>query len=135
MLSLEDIGAMKLHAIVQNGARLKDFVDISYLLEHKPLEELLKVYEAKYPESNRHLAQHALLYHSDINFSFKVNLIRGEMDWKKIDQRLREAVANPGKTFKNDIRTNQKKSKELKQKQDKAQHPGERHRKGRRPGL
>jgi len=26
MLSLEDIGAMKLHAIVQNGSRLKDFI-------------------------------------------------------------------------------------------------------------
>ena len=28
MLSLEDIGAMKLSAIVQNGSRIKDFIDV-----------------------------------------------------------------------------------------------------------
>lgn len=33
MASLEDIGAMKVHAIVQNGSRLKDFVDVHYFLE------------------------------------------------------------------------------------------------------
>lgn len=33
MVSLEDIGAMKLHAIVQSGSRLKDFIDIYFLLE------------------------------------------------------------------------------------------------------
>jgi hypothetical protein len=35
MISNHDIGAMKLHAIFQSGERLKDFVDIYFLLEKK----------------------------------------------------------------------------------------------------
>jgi hypothetical protein len=41
ILSLQDIGAMKLHAIVNNGTRLKDFVDFYFLLEKIPLQNLL----------------------------------------------------------------------------------------------
>jgi hypothetical protein len=135
MLSLEDFGAMKLHAIVQNGVRLKDFVDMNYLLEHKPLGELLKVYELRYPESNTHIAQQALLYHSDINFSFKVDLIKDKMDWEKIDRRLREAVANPSKTFKEELSIDIAKSKDLKQSDNKVQKISNNNRKGKRPKL
>jgi hypothetical protein len=54
MLSLEVIGAMKLHAIVNSGDRLKDFVDIYVLLEHLPLNKLYDTYEKKYyPNVNR----------------------------------------------------------------------------------
>ncbi|WP_257621438.1 nucleotidyl transferase AbiEii/AbiGii toxin family protein [Chryseobacterium sp. NKUCC03_KSP] len=38
MISNNDIGAMKLHAIFQSGARLKDFVDMYFLLEENPLK-------------------------------------------------------------------------------------------------
>lgn len=136
MLSLEDLGAMKLHAIVQNGARLKDFVDFNYLLEHKSLSDLLKVYESKYPESNKHIAQHALLYHNDIDFSFKVQSVKGEIRWEKIDRRLRDAVINPGKMFKSEFSQDQKKSKELKQKPNiEIQKESHSNKKGRRPRL
>jgi Nucleotidyl transferase AbiEii toxin, Type IV TA system len=40
MVSLKDIGAMKLNAIFNNGTRLKDFVDIYVLLEIFSLKEL-----------------------------------------------------------------------------------------------
>jgi hypothetical protein len=40
LISTEDIGAMKLHAIMQSGKRLKDFVDMYFLLEHHPLKNL-----------------------------------------------------------------------------------------------
>lgn len=32
--SLEDFAAMKLNAISNSGKRLKDFIDVYYLLEH-----------------------------------------------------------------------------------------------------
>jgi len=38
LASIEDIGAMKLHAILQSGSRIKDFIDIYFLLEHHPLD-------------------------------------------------------------------------------------------------
>jgi hypothetical protein len=73
MLSLEDIGAMKLHAIVNSGERLKDYADVYALLEHYPLRELYAAYEQKYyPNAVRQMAQAALLYHNDIDFSTQV---------------------------------------------------------------
>lgn len=55
MLSLEDIGAMKLHAIVQNGSRLKDFIDVYYLLERIPLTLVSNTYCQKYPNATQWL--------------------------------------------------------------------------------
>ena len=40
MLSLQDIGAMKLKAILHSGTRLKDFVDMYFLLEQLPLQKM-----------------------------------------------------------------------------------------------
>lgn len=45
MVSLQDIGAMKLHAIFQNGNRYKDFIDMYFLLEHQPLKVFADSYE------------------------------------------------------------------------------------------
>lgn len=50
MVSNQDIGAMKLHAIHQSGKRYKDFVDMAFLLEHNPLKTYLDSYEQKYKQ-------------------------------------------------------------------------------------
>ncbi len=48
LVSLDDIACMKLSAISQRGAR-KDFVDLYALVQrHRPLDELLKLYQKKY---------------------------------------------------------------------------------------
>ena len=49
MISLIDIGSMKLNAIYDNGSRLKDFIDLYILLEHYSLKELLEANEKKIP--------------------------------------------------------------------------------------
>lgn len=66
MVSLKDIGAMKLNAIYNNGTRLKDFVDMYALLETFSLQELLQASEKKYPENNISMVKNALLHHEDI---------------------------------------------------------------------
>ena len=66
MVSLADIGAMKLNAIVQNGSRLKDFVDVYFLLECIPLQKLLRCCEMKYRDLSDKVIKRALLYHDDI---------------------------------------------------------------------
>ena len=43
MLSLEDISAMKLSAILNSGRRLKDFVDMHFLLEKLPIEKRAQI--------------------------------------------------------------------------------------------
>ena len=97
--SLEDIGAMKLNAIAGSGNRLKDFVDMYYLLEHVPFRSLGKVYEQKYPNVNIQLAGNSLLYFNDIDHSVSIKLTGGLLEWKKVDQRLHQAVYDPMKIF------------------------------------
>lgn len=99
MLSLDDIAAMKLNAIVQNGTRLKDYVDIYTLLEALPLQTMTNGYEMKYPDVNAALAKAALIYHDDVNRSFKVNFTQKEISWMEISKRLHEAVIHSEKVF------------------------------------
>ncbi len=99
MLSLEDIGAMKLNAILYNGTRLKDFVDMHILLQYVPLQKLTKAFENKYPNVNAQMARNGLLYHQDINLKEKIDFIGRDILWDEIAARLREAVANDQKIF------------------------------------
>ncbi|MFH6958872.1 nucleotidyl transferase AbiEii/AbiGii toxin family protein [Flavobacterium aquidurense] len=95
LASLEDIGAMKLHAIFQNGTRIKDFIDMYFLLEHHPLKVYLESYRNKYG-GNPAMASYALLHHKNIDREVKVNMLKvKEVDMKKVAERLTKAVYNP----------------------------------------
>lgn len=99
LVSLQDIGAMKMHAIFQNGTRIKDFVDMHFLLEHHPLKTYLDAYQNKY-NGNPALASHSLLHHENIDMEEKVKLLKGkETSWAKMTQRLKKAVFNPSFDF------------------------------------
>lgn len=52
MWSVADVAAMKLNAITNRGSK-KDFFDLSILLDHHTLPEMLDLYCAKYAISNR----------------------------------------------------------------------------------
>lgn len=92
---LADIGAMKLHAIFQNGTRIKDFIDMYFLLEHHPLKVYLESYRNKYG-GNPAMASYALLHRKNIDREVKVNMLKGkEVDMKKVAGRLTKAVYNP----------------------------------------
>ena len=78
MASLEDIGGMKLHAIVQNGTRYKDFIDMYFLLERQSLQSFTEAYEKKYfPDSRIDIAKKGLTYFNDIDYTVPVKLIKG----------------------------------------------------------
>lgn len=91
MASLQDICAMKVHAIVQNGSRLKDFVDLYHLLESFTFNEIVNYYVAKYPDTNATLASNALGYFSDIDFNVPLKLVNEEFKWSECEKRLRLA--------------------------------------------
>ena len=99
MVSLKDIGAMKLNAIYNNGTRLKDFVDIYALLETFPLQELLQAGEKKYPENNIAMVKNALLHHEDIDFTVPIDYVGKEIKWPSITQRLQQSFHDPQKIF------------------------------------
>lgn len=99
MISNDDIGAMKIHAVFQSGKRLKDFVDMYFLLNEKTLKHYLQAYEKKY-SGNVYWAAHALSYFGNIEKEYDVSMIKGkEKNWEKISGRLSKAVANPELQF------------------------------------
>lgn len=99
MASLHDIGAMKLHAIIQNGSRYKDFVDMYFLLEHQPLDVFIQSYKEKYPEANTGIVKNALIYFEDIDHTVPVKLLKKTLTKEAIKARLKDAVVNPSKLY------------------------------------
>ncbi|MEP7233619.1 MAG: nucleotidyl transferase AbiEii/AbiGii toxin family protein [Ginsengibacter sp.] len=102
MLSLQDIGAMKLNAILHSGTRLKDFMDMHFLLEQLPLQKITEGFVQKYPDVNVQMAHNALLYFNDFNKEEKISFLVREISLKEMKIRLKSAVANTNLVFKPD---------------------------------
>jgi hypothetical protein len=95
MISNEDIGAMKLHAIHQSGDRYKDFVDMYFLLEQEPLKFYLEAYEKKY-DKNPYWASVGLNTYDKITTFDGVDMLKEkQQDWEHIQKRLELATKNP----------------------------------------
>lgn len=100
MASIEDVAAMKLNAIIGNGTRLKDFVDIAELSKFMPLDTMIDAYEKKYGEDNSIIISKALTYHDDIDFENEpIRLAGKQFSFDAIKKRLEEMALNPGKLF------------------------------------
>lgn len=98
LYSIEDISAMKLNAIADNGTRLKDFIDIACLSNKMSFKEMLQAYEHKYPSSNSMRAVRGLLYHNDI-IKEPIHMLKGAYDWSKVESRLNEMVKKENVIF------------------------------------
>ena len=99
MISNEDIGAMKLHAIHQSGDRYKDFVDMYFLLEHEPLKFYLEAYQKKY-DKDPYWAAIGLNTYDKITTFDGVDMLKDkEQNWKDIQKRLELATKNPLQKF------------------------------------
>jgi hypothetical protein len=124
MLSIRDIGAMKMNAIYDDGGRLKDFADMYALLEKHPLNTYLEYALQKFPEINPVMLRNSLLYHADVDLKIKVEYLGKPVEWRAIVSRLREAFHNPTKVFGQNIAL----------KQDQRVGKARRYRRGHRPG-
>lgn len=98
-LSLEDICGMKLHAIQNSGKRLKDFIDIYFLLEHFSMNQMLEFYEFKYKHSNKLIALRAINYFDDIDPTIDPPILKKPLSITKIKKRIDEAVLKGNKIF------------------------------------
>ena len=99
MATIEDIAAMKLNAIIGNGTRLKDFVDIAYSSSHICLTEMLEAFDKKYQVRNPVMAVKALSYFQDINYKEPIQLLHGKLTWPIIEERLTKMIEFPLKVF------------------------------------
>jgi hypothetical protein len=99
-LSKEDIAAMKFHAIIQSGKRLKDFIDIYFLLEHFSMKQMVEFFSVKYTYSNPMIAMKAINFFGDIDENIDPPKLLKPLPLKKITARIQEAIQKPDKIFK-----------------------------------
>ena len=99
LYALEDIIAMKLSAIADNGSRLKDFIDIAFLSTHFSFYSMLRCYERKFPKSNVIRPFKAITYFEDIDFDENIMMLFGIYDWKRTEKRLIEMAGKQDKIF------------------------------------
>lgn len=90
LLSLMDIGAMKLAAITGRG-RKRDFTDLFFLMKHFSLKELVGFYNQKYPDSNELLVARSLAYFADAEEDEDLTLLQ-EADWPTVKKAIETAV-------------------------------------------
>lgn len=64
--SKPDIAAMKVNTITGNGTRIKDFIDIYFLLWEYKFSEIIQFYKTKYSTRNDFHAIKSLTYFDDI---------------------------------------------------------------------
>jgi hypothetical protein len=90
---------MKLNAIVGNGTRIKDYIDIAFMSTKMTLNQMLTAYQIKYT-SNGVMVLKAIAYFDDINFEEPITMLDStKFDWKKIRKHLLLMIKFPDKIF------------------------------------
>lgn len=90
---------MKLNAISNSGKRLKDFIDVYFLLEHFSLHEMIGFYTIKYPRFNPLIPLKAINYFEDIDPAIDPPKLRSELPLSKIKKRIRNSMLHSRKKF------------------------------------
>ena len=98
-LSKEDIAAMKFHAIIQSGKRLKDFIDVYYLLQHFSMRQMIDFFTKKYAYSNPMIAMKAINFFDEIDENIDPPKLLTPVSLKQIKKRIQEATQKPSKVF------------------------------------
>ena len=98
-LSKQDIAAMKLNAISNSGKRLKDFIDVYFLLEHFSLGEMIEFYTIKYPNFNPLIPLKAINYFDDIDPEIDPPKLKNKLPLTEIKKRINDSVLHSKKKF------------------------------------
>ena len=96
---MQDIIAMKLSAIADDGSRLKDFIDIAFLSTRFPFNSMLGMYERKFPGANVISPSRPLLILRISDFDEDIVMLNGKYDWRAIERRLVDMTRNQDKVF------------------------------------
>ena len=86
LASKEDIAAMKLNAIAGRGSK-KDFIDIYYLFKEYSFDELLELYNAKYPDGSEFLVRKGILYFDDADAEISPELFN-KIEWSEMKSEI-----------------------------------------------
>lgn len=92
-LSLPDITAMKVNAIVTSGQRSKDFIDVYYLTDLFSVESMVSFYKTKYSQDNDTFLLKSLIYFDEVDLSDWPLLIKDRsLKWSTVKKRLSSLV-------------------------------------------
>ena len=97
-LGKEDIAAMKLHAIIQSGQRLKDFIHIYFLLEYFSMSQMIAFFEKKYAYGNPMIALNAVNFDKVDERADPPKLLK-PISLAQIKKRIQSATKNADKIF------------------------------------
>jgi hypothetical protein len=90
LASPKDIAAMKLAAIAGRGSK-KDFIDIYFLFSEFSLEEMLNMYDLKYPDASRYLALKSLTFFDDADTQPSPKMLQ-DVSWESVKQKVLSEV-------------------------------------------
>lgn len=90
LATAKDIAAMKIAAITGRGSK-KDFIDLYFLLNQFTLTEILKMYEAKYPDASIFLALKSLTFFEDAEIQPMPKMLI-EVSWEKVKDKIQQIV-------------------------------------------
>jgi hypothetical protein len=91
LASLDDIAAMKLAAVAQRGSR-KDIIDVYALaLRHKPISQLLSVYQKRYKIQDVTHVLYALNYFDDADKERTPPML-WDVNWRTIKATMKEWI-------------------------------------------
>ncbi len=82
LASVNDIAAMKISAIINRGTK-KDFIDLHFLLKEMSLNQILDLYDQKYPDGSRFIAIKSLTYFEDAE-SDPMPYMFSDMTWDEV---------------------------------------------------
>ena len=95
MVSTEDIIAMKLNAIAISGQRVKDFIDIYFLLKSYSIGDMISFYKQKYASFNEVNVLKSLTWYDDIDLSdWPVLLDNPKLKWSEIMKKITRETKN-----------------------------------------
>ena len=91
LASLDDLACMKLSAIVQRGSK-KDFYDVYALCRaHRPLEQMLELYQRKFSVTDISPVLYGLVYFDDADEERDPFLLQ-KIDWPQVKLAFRDWV-------------------------------------------
>ncbi len=99
MASIEDVVAMKLNAIVNDGTRIKDFIDVAYLSTLLSLDAMCAAHRKKYNEKNETLVRKGLCYFQDIEYEEPLMMYDSKYSWTHVEKRLAAMLLEPEMVF------------------------------------
>jgi hypothetical protein len=93
--STDDIVAMKLNAIATDGTRVKDFIDLHYLLDNYTIKDMLNCYESKYDQRNSMHVLKSLNYFDDVSVEdWPIILKDKNLTWNSIKDKINMSVSS-----------------------------------------